>query len=358
MDITFLRPHFLMALIVLVPAVLGLWYLGFQRRRSGRALFGEEKLVSRYTKPLRLAGEIGVAALWVVAVTLIVGAAAGPISKSLPTNVKAGTLQVVGVVDVSKSMSAEEYRPFMPPKNGYAPDLVPGPYGNRLDYVKLILQTQVMPAIIGNQLGVVTYSGNGFEQIPLTDDWTSSKWVMDNWIRVGNAPGGGSDYAEGLTMALAMLDRDKVAGREQVIVLFSDGGFTGDEKVLADAVQKIREKGIRFIIVGVGSISPQPIPEYNKEGQLTGYFKEEDKVSLSGREEANLSKLVAMSGAEYLPLDPGNGGQLKISWAASLGGSKAETKEDPIYQWPLGLAIILLTGLFIRGALPRQDLVR
>lgn len=358
MDITFLRPHYLTALMLAVPLVLWLSYLGYSLRRKARAAYGEEKLVGRYTRPLRLAGEIAIGSLWAIAVALLVVAAAGPISKSLPTNVKSGTLQVVSVIDVSKSMAAEEYRPFMPQKNGYTPDLVPGPYGSRLDYVKLILQTQVMPAIIGNQLGVVTYSGNGFEQIPLTDDWASTKWVMDNWIRVGNAPGGGSDYAEGLTMALAMLERDKQAGREQVIVLFSDGGFTGDEQILADAVAKIREKGIRFIIVGVGSTSPSPIPEYNKEGQLTGYFKEEDKVSLSAREEVNLSKLVSMSGAEYLPLDPGNGGSLKISWAASLGGSKAETKEDPIFQYPLGIALLLLTGLFIRGVLPRKDLVR
>lgn len=358
MDITFLRPHYLTALLLVVPAAYGLCYLGYNLRRKARAAYGEEKLVSRYTRAVRFAGEIAIASVWAVAIALMVAAAAGPISKSLPTNVKAGSLQVVGVIDVSKSMAAEEYRPFMPTKNGYTPDLVPGPYGNRLDYAKLMLQTQVMPAIIGNQLGIVTYSGNGFEQVPLTDDWTSTKWVMDNWIRVGNAPGGGSDYAEGLTMALAMLDRDKVADRQQVIVLFSDGGFTGDEKVLADAVAKIREKGIRFVIVGLGSLSPSPIPEYNKEGQLTGYFQEEGKVSLSGREESNLTKLVAMSGAEYLPLDPGNGGELKISWAASLGGSKAETKEDPIFQYPLGLALILLTGLFIRGVLPRKDLVR
>jgi len=358
MDITFLRPHYLTALLLIVPVVVGLCYLGFSLRKKARAQYGEEKLVGRYTRGLRLAGEAVVTSLWVLAVSFLVVSAAGPISKSLPTNVKAGSLQVVAVVDVSKSMAAEEYRQFMPSKGGYTPDLVPGPYGNRLDYVKLILREQVMPAIIGNQLGIVTYQGNGFEQVPLTDDWTSTKWVMDNWIRVGNAPGGGSDYAEGLSMALTALDRDKVANREQVIVLFSDGGFTGDEKVLAEAIQKIREKGVRFIIVGVGSISPQPIPEYNKEGQLTGYFKEEDKVSLSGREEANLAKLVAQSGAEYLALDPGVEGKLNISWAGTLGGSKAESKEDPIFQYPLGLALLLLTGLFLRGVLPRKDLVR
>ncbi len=358
MDITFLRPHYLTALFALVPAVLGLCYLGYRLRKQSRAAYGEEKLVGRYTRQTSAWVDIVVAALWVAAVTLLVGAAAGPVSKSLPTNVKSGTLQVVAVVDVSKSMAAEEYRKYMPNKDGFAPDLVPGPYGNRLDYVKYILRDQVMPAIIGNQLGIVTYSGNGFEQVPLTDDWSSTKWVMDNWVRVGNAPGGGSDYAEGLKMAVAMLDRDRVTGREQVVVLFSDGGFTGDEKSLAEAIAKIKEKGIRLIVVGVGSTTPQPIPEYSREGQLTGFFKQGEQVALTGREDNNLAKLVAQSGAEFLPLDPGADGKLNISWAASLGGSKAEVKEDPIFQYPLGLGLVILFGFLMRGVLPRKDLVR
>lgn len=358
MDLHFLRPHYLTYLWAIVPAVLALWYLGFELRRRARLAFGEAKLVDRTTRPMKLAGEAAVAILWVAAIVLLVASASGPVSKSLPTNVKAGSLQVVAVVDVSKSMAAEEYRPFMPAKGGYAPDMVPGPYGSRLDYVKHILQNQVMPAITGNQLGVVTYTGQGFEQVPLTDDWTSSKWVMNNWMKVGNAPGGGSDYAEGLSMALKMFDRDQIAGREKVILLFTDGGFTGDKKALAETLALVNEKKVRLIVIGVGTPAPSPIPVYNATGQLTGYFKIEDKVVMTGRDDAELGSLVSQSGAEYIPLDLDGDGQLHISWASTLGGSKAEIKEDPVFQYPLGMAIVILFGLFMRGLLPRRSLVR
>lgn len=350
-DLHFLRPEYLMGLLVIIPAVIGLWFLGYKLRLAARKAYGEEKLVNRYSKPMRLAGEITLVAAWVAAVTMLVVAAAGPVTKSLPTSVKSGTLQVIAVVDVSKSMAAEDYRSNMPAKDGYAPDMVPGPYGSRLDYVKLILRQQIMPAIIGNQLGVVTYSGNGFEQVPLTDDWSSTKWVMDNWMHVGNAPGGGSDYAEGISMALNMFERDHIAGREQVLLLMTDGGFTGDEKQLAEALEKCRQKGIRLIIVGIGSLTPQPIPQYTASGQLDGYVKKDEQVVLTNVDDAALQKLQAQSGAEYKLLDPNGTGKLDVNWASTLGGTKAVTNEDPVFQYPLGLALVLLSGLFLRGLL-------
>ena len=354
-DLHFLRPHYLMSLAVILPALLGMLYFGFILRKRARAAYGEEKLIQLTSKPIWLMGEVIHAAAWVCAITLLVVAAAGPLSRSLPTNVKAGTLQVIAVVDVSKSMGAEDYRAVMPPKDGYSPDMVPGPYGSRLDYVKYVLAGQVMPAIIGNQLGIVTYSGNGFEQVPLTDDWTSVKWVMRNWMVIGNAPGGGSDYAEGLSMADQMFRRDQIAGRQKVVLLFTDGGFTGDQKDLATALGKLRDDGVKVIIVGVGSLAPAPIPEYSPNGQLTGYFKKDGKVVMTQVDEGALQALAVQSGGQYMLLDPNGTSKIDVAWASTLGGSKAETKEDPVFQYPLTASLMLMLGLFLRGAFRRRN---
>lgn len=354
-DLNFAHPQYLTSLVLLIPAVVALWYLGFRLRQQSRRAYGEEKLVNRFTRPLTMVSEIALVGAWLTAVTLLVVAAAGPITRSLPINVQAGTLQVIAVVDVSKSMGAEDYRSAMPPKDGYEPDLVPGPYGSRLDYVKHTLTSQVMPSITGNQLGVVTYSGNGFEQVPLTDDWTASRWVMKNWMVVGNAPGGGSDYAEGLSMALNMFERDEIDGRQKVVLLFTDGGFTGDEQALADALARAKEMDVRLIIVGVGSKSPSPIPVYSDEGQLEGYREQDGNVVVTSVDDGALRALQAQSGGEYILLDPNGDGNLNITWAATLGGNKAETRQDPVFQYPLGLAMVIVLGLFLRGVLPSRN---
>ncbi len=357
-DLEFLRPHYLNWLYILIPAIVALWYAGFLLRKRARKAYGEEQLVNRYTKPLTLAGELVLVAAWVVAASLLVVSAAGPVTSALPSNVKAGTLQVIAVVDVSKSMAAEDYRSVMPSKNGYSPEMVPGPYGTRLDYVKHVLQRQVMPSIAGNQLGIVTYSGNGFEQVPLTDDWTSTRWVMDNWMNIGNAPGGGSDYAEGLSMALDMFERDHIAGRQKVILLFTDGGFTGDQAQLAEALARAQKMGVRLIIVGIGSTTAAPIPIYSDKGQLTGYMEKDGKPVVTSVDDSALQALRGQSGGEYVLLDPTGNGTLNISWASTLGGSKAETKVDPVFQYPLALAMVVILALFLRGVLPRQSLAK
>lgn len=354
LEITFARPHYLSALFLVIPATAALLYLSFRLRARARQAYGETRLVDRFTRPLTLRGELGLMGAWLLAMTMLVVSMAGPLTKALPTTVPAGSLQVVAVVDVSKSMAAEDYRALMPPKDGYEPEMVPGPYGNRLDYVKHLLSSQVMPAIAGNQLGMVTYSGNGFEQVPLTDDWSSSRWVMDNWVVVGNAPGGGSDYAEGLVMALDMLERDQEADKQKVIVLFSDGGFTGTQEQLAEALKRAREMDVQLIIVGVGSRQARPIPVYSDKGQLSGFMEQDGATVYTAIEEGNLLSLRAQSGAEYILLDPDSSHRIDITWAATLGGTKAETRENPVFHYPLAAALMIVFGLFIRGVIRRR----
>lgn len=348
-DLNFLRPDYLYALLLVIPAVAGLWYASFVSRRKARAEFGDRNLIGRFSRPLTLRSELFIAIAWVAAVTLMVVAIAGPVSQSLPTTVKSGSLQVVAVVDVSKSMGAEDYRSNMPPKDGYEPELVPGAYGSRVDFVKVLLKDEVMPAIIGNHLGVVLYTGEGFEQVPLTDDWSATNWVLENWMRVGNAPGNGSDYGEGIQLALDMLKRDHIPGKEKVVILFTDGGFTGDQEHLQKVLTRVHDENARLIIVGVGGQVAVSIPIYDNKGNLTGVVTKDNAPVTTALDESHIIALAQQANAEYYVLDPSSNGKLGVTWAAKLGGSKAESKEKPVYQYPLGLAIILLFGLFLRG---------
>jgi hypothetical protein len=350
-DIHFLRPDYFALLLVAVPLVLGLWYVNFRARLKARQDFGDRKLIRRHSKPLSMRRESFLVITWLAAVALVVAAIAGPTSSSLPITVKSGSLQVVAVVDVSKSMGAEDYRPYMPPKDGYEPELYPGRYGSRLDFVHNLLTKQVMPAIIGNQLGVVFYSGEGFEQVTLTDDWTAAGWVLDNWMKIGNAPGGGSDYAYGLEKALEMLQRDKIPGRQQVIIVFTDGGFTGDEEHLTKVIEKIKEAKVEVKVVGVGGTTPLPIKIYDGEGNVTGVETRDNAPVETAIDTPAIDALAAKFGTQAVILEPQSNATLKINWATTLGGTKTETKDKPIFQYPLALAFILLSGLFMRGLL-------
>lgn len=347
--ISFLRPLLLFALAAVVPLTAGALFLGYHARRNARKAYGEERLVNQYSSTPSRRTEVAVGIAWVFAMALLVIGLAGPIMPAAPDTVPAGTLRVVVVTDVSKSMSAEDYRAQMPAKDGFPAAEVPGPYGTRLEIVKQVIEKQIMPAISGNQLGIATYCGNGFDQADLTDDFVSLRWVIDNWMNVGNAPGGGSDYAEGLSMALQIFKTAKESNTQKVIVIFSDGGFTGDQAGLDKVLDEIKQNGIRVVIVGVGSDTPIPIPVYDaKTGQMTGYVQDDKKATVTtGIEEGNLEKLRAATDGTYVRLNPRE--NLNVQWASKLTGSRTLTHEKPLFQYPLGLAIALLFGLLLRG---------
>ncbi|MGH9550792.1 MAG: vWA domain-containing protein, partial [Terriglobales bacterium] len=208
----------------------------------------------------------------------------------------------------------------------------------------------IMPSIMGNELGIATYCGEGFDQADLTTDYKSLRWIMLNWMQVGAAPGGGSDYAEGLKEALTIFQNSPAANKQNVIVWFTDGGFTGDPQELNKVIDQVQQAGIKVIIVGVGSDTPQPIPVYSPTGQNTGFMQKDGKVVTTAIDEGALNALSSRMGAKYIRLIPGQ--KLDIQWASTLAGGHTEKHETQIFQYPLGLAAVLLFGLFIRGILP------
>jgi Ca-activated chloride channel family protein len=348
----FLRPLLFTTLVVLLPAVAFFWYTGFQLRRKSRKTY-EDANVNKFSTPLRLAAEYSLLGAWAAIVTLLVVAAAGPVVPDAPTKVQEGSLQVVILSDVSRSMAAEDYRANMPPKDGVSPDLVTGPYGTRLDMAKLVVETQIMPAVTGNEIGIATYCGNGFNQADLTTDYKSLRWVLDNWMQIGAAPGGGSDYSEGLKAAMEIFANSPAPGRQKVIVWFTDGGYTGDPQALTDVIAKVQQAGIKVIIVGVGADSPSPIPVYDPTtGQLTGYMQKDSKTVTTSIDEPALNALASRMGATYIRLVPGQ--PLNIHWASTIAGSHTETHESQVFQYPLALAMVLMFGLFVRGLVPTR----
>lgn len=343
------RPDVLMWLLAVIPATIAFWYFGFRMRKAARDKFGEERLVDRITPPLTLKSELAVLAGWLSVVGLLVFAAAGPVAPAAPTTAKSGTLQVIAVTDVSQSMRAEDYRGAMPDKDGLAPQLVPGPYGTRLDMVKIVIQKEVLPAVQGNEFEIILYMGNStsYPDFP-TDDFQVLKWIFENWVRIGNAPGGGSDFVEGLKEAVASFKRSPNQNMERVIVLFSDGGYTGTPEELQKVIEEIRKLDIRLVIVGVGTPENVPIPEYSASGELTGYKKLKEGQS-TALQEQNLIALRDAVGdkAEYVLLGPD--AKLNINWARTLAGSKVEQRENPLDGYVVLAALALLLVLSLRG---------
>lgn len=350
----FAHPNYFFLLGLAVPIAATLWYVGFRLRQKSRERYGEGELVNRYTKKPQLLWELVALGAWLCALALLVVAAAGPLKSDTPQKARTGSLQIVVVMDVSWSMAAEDYRNSIPTKDGAPGTAVIGPWGSRLDMSKYVVEHRIMPAVQGNQVGVVTYMGNGFSQADLTDDFLALRFVFDHWIKVGSAPGGGSDMAEGLSEALATFKRDEDTSKEKVIVLFSDGGFTGSQDSLAKVSHELVQQHVRLVIVGLGTSQAVPIPVY-QGNQLAGYRQKDGKIVTSAFEEASLSFLAQATGAEFVRLNDAN--SLNIQWANTLAGSKAEPHETPVYAYPLVGSLLIFFLLSLKGLLHKRDTI-
>lgn len=351
--LSFAQPWAFLLAAVALPVLASLWHLNFQARTRARRRYGEERLLAKSEKPLKPAQEMPVLAVWSVAILLVVLAAADPLLPDSPSTVSGGTMEVVVVIDLSNSMAQEYYRNDMTVPEGGIPA---GSYGTSLDMAKQLTVEEIMPAIAGNEIGIVGYSGRGFPQSELTDDFEAVAWVLRHWMKVKNVPGVGSDYAVGLRTAVDIFDRSARDDRERVIVLFSDGGFTGSESDLAEVLNLMRERNIRLVVVAVGSPTPMPIPMYDYQDRFVGDFPGNGQVELVSTDEANLRALAAQEGGQYIRLLSGQ--DFRIDWARALASDRAVMQFAHVYQYPLAVAALLFAALLLRGLLKTSSRTR
>lgn len=352
----FVRPEYLLAGLLVLPAVFAFWYAGYRARKAARRAYGDSTLVDRFSRPLSSTAEYGLLGGLVVAASLLVMAAAGPVMKNNPERIPNGTVQVVVVLDVSKSMLAEDYRESMPSDwSGHKPgeNGVNGSRGSRMDMARYQIE-RMMKDLAGNQLGIVTYTGEGFCQADLTTDFSALRFVVREWVQVGNAPGGGSDYARGLKEALETFKRDPDPKKTRIIALMSDGGFTGVPEELAEVIKEINAEGVKVVIVGIGTPGSHSIPIY-QNGQLKGYMQKDGNPVTTSFEEANLRALQGQTNGVYHHVDLDAGSQVvNIDWASTIGGFRTELKESHVYTYFVVAALVLLAVLSLAGAYARR----
>lgn len=346
--ITLQRPEFLLLGLLAAIATGFFWRISYQTRKAARASYGEPRLVDRFSAPLNARREALCFGLYALSLVLIGLSAAAPVISGAAVNARAGTVDVVVVSDVSRSMASEEYRRYMPDRDGVPAAGVRGSYGSRLDFVKYLIESRIMPAAANNRLGIVTYSGLGFTQAELTFDFGSLRWILRHWMPLGGAPGNGSDFASGLLEAQRLFaDAPTEAARQRVIVLFSDGGFTGSADALSQAIAQLRARNIALVIIGIGGEQPNPIPLYSASGEMTGNMMRDGQIVLTRFEEQALLDLRETTGGQYIRVPPG--GTLDIEWASVLAGQSVEIGQRHLFNYPLCLALALLGWLQMRG---------
>ncbi|MEM9660211.1 MAG: VWA domain-containing protein, partial [Planctomycetota bacterium] len=207
------------------------WVLAANARRRARLRFATANLIQRAIPGASVPGAILRAALVTTAMALMVLALIdvrwGKVAREVPQK----GIEVMFVLDVSRSMLAEDASP------------------NRLERAKQQIK-DVVDEMAGDRVGLVVFAGDAKQQIPLTTHYDDFKRSVDE-VGPHNLRRGGSQLGGALeTAAKSFLTKTNA---HQAIVVFTDGEDEQSDPVgvARDAHQ---ETGVRIFTVGLGDM--------------------------------------------------------------------------------------------------------
>ncbi len=313
-------------LLLLVPVFTVVFRLRLVRQRLDLQGFGEG---SRGRRSEHISMEPWRLALLVLATVTIILALSRPAINPHPKLIARDGRDVVFMLDVSKSMLAEDRLP------------------NRLASAKASI-AQCVESLEDHRVGLVIFAGSSSIVCPLTMDKDFFLKALDK-TGPDSVAHGGTRIGDALLKACDKLFSDSKHGYRD-IVLLSDGGDQSEG--IGSAVEQLNDKQIRLLAIGVGDENVGArIPVANGSSDYMLYKKQEVWSKLDG---ALLSKLVNdCNEAAYIPVGTRQMALDQIyQRISSQGGTQQLAEEsvidyDEIFHWfiALGLFFLLLMAL-------------
>ncbi len=122
--------------------------------------------------------------------------------------------------------------------------------------------------------------------------------------------------------------------------------------------KKAAALGIKIYTLGIGSNDKPPVPLFDEDGKQHGYVTDETGEPVRvGLDEVALKQIAALTGGEYVPLDPQRFGVDRVQ--AAIAGlerteeeARFEREPDDVGRWFLVPAFLLPGGSGVRARAP------
>ncbi len=270
--------------------------------------------------PARKRGALLAGLSWLLAVLTL----AGPSWEKLPdTSFSAHDARVM-VLDLSRSMLAEDLKP------------------NRLTQVRYRL-ADMLDEVLEGQMGLVAFAGDAFVVSPLTSDTNTIRNMLPA-LQPDVMPLAGSRPDRALTLAAELLHRSGHASGE--LLLIGDSG----NQAAADVATRLASARIYTSVLAVGTVRGAPIPSGN------GFVSDKQgNVVIAGLQRDTLEAIATAGGGKYTELVTGN--RSNSPWAGT-DSSDFKRLDDTLGErwkdsgpWLLLLLLPLVALSFRRGLL-------
>jgi Ca-activated chloride channel family protein len=337
MTFQLLDPHALL-LFWALPLLAALLVVHGQRRARKLRLFNHNSGAG----PVRLLVALARHSLLFVTLALIIIALARPAWQQKSTKVKREGRDVVFMLDVSRSMLAEDLSP------------------NRLERAKLAIMDCV-ERLQGDRVSLVAFAGSAKVRCPLTMDYGFFRQMLE-LLSTDMEVKGGTNIGDSLRLVQQEVFDNQIKAYKDII-LITDG--EDHESFPVNAAEAVGDEGIRLIVIGLGDARQgQPIPIVDGQGRRRNLTYEGKEVA-TRLDAATLAKIaLATPGGRYLPVATGaiDLGQVYLDLIA--GDAKRQLAEETIenfdekFQYFLGLALLLLLLEMMLGMKTRETVAR
>jgi Ca-activated chloride channel family protein len=328
---SFVHPAVLLLLALVPFAALGLARAERSRRRALEE-FGDPELLARSSALADPGIRRRRNRLRIAALALLLVALARPQLGERPSQAPHTGRDLLVLLDLSRSMSS--------------PDVEP----NRLAGAKEAVR-QLAAALPGDRVGLIVFGGSPFLLLPLTQDRATLQLFLDH-ARTEYLYDPSTDIASALLSALTVYQHEGSRG-SRAIILVSDG--EAPDRRLPDVTSKLRLEGIPVFVLGVGSKEGGPVPADTAEAPERWHRDHIGRVVHSRLEERVLIQIAEQTGGAYLHWESGTGVAGLMSRINEVGtrtlSSAGTTERADRFQWPLGVAVLLL--LLELGLSPR-----
>lgn len=246
------------------------------------------------------------------------------------TLVKREGIDLLFVLDVSKSMEVKDIRP------------------SRLKRAKLELQS-LMEQLSGDRVGIISFAGAAFVQSPLTSDYSAAKMFLKA-LSPNDMPVKGTSVGDALKLAHKLFTETTETAGSRLVVLLTDGEDHGEN--LDEAINLLKDEKIPVFAVGIGSASGEPIPQFDDQGNMSGYLKDRNgKTVMSRLNEKALREIAQKTSGKYVNLQAGGSLDDLKDYVGTMQKQQFESSlytqyEEKFYYllWP-AFVLLLLASL-------------
>ena len=230
----FANPDILWLLMV-VPAMIIALALLSRARHKALARFAASEVLKELMPDVSQGRVRLKAALFIVAVAVVIIAAARPQFGSKLREQKSEGIEMMLVVDVSNSMLAEDFSPSHLDRTRYAID-------------------KLFSSLHQDRVGMVVFAGEAKVQLPITTDYRMAK-AFAKRLSPALVSVQGTDLGQALS--LATLSFSNAKDKSRTIILITDGEAHDANAI--EAAHRAAEQGIRLFCIGIGTPEGAPI---------------------------------------------------------------------------------------------------